>query len=83
MELRRFFVSVTIIAAGLTMISPLIRKPPQIELLGQLVIVFVCWFGGTGLIGFGLLHPFKRGWLGSIIAFVLQCAFGNYLLNGF
>jgi hypothetical protein len=81
MDLRRLFTSIFLIAAGLTMVSPLVHRPPHAEFFIHFLIVAICWIGGWGLVGFGLLHPFKRGWIGLLIAVLVQCAIGVDLLN--
>ena len=65
MTLRRLWLSAGIVAVGLAMIASLAGLPT-----GNHDNSLACLVVGVALIGFGLLHPFKLGWLGALLSVI-------------
>jgi hypothetical protein len=84
MDLRRLLVGIACVSGGLAVVTQLLRLADDVFAAPPVVRMafLVLWLVGVSLIGFGLLHPFKRGLVGAILAIILQCAFGDLLLNG-
>ena len=75
-SLRRLLISIGLVAAGLAMIAPMLQGNSQSEYVWQTIIAPSRWLGGTFLIGFGLLHPIKCGWIGAAVVFIMHCMIG-------
>jgi hypothetical protein len=70
-SLGRLFFAIAVIAVGLAIVGQVLQTNSR-DVAHLFPLLVVCWFAGATLIGFGLLHPFKRGWLGAIFALVVQ-----------
>jgi hypothetical protein len=70
-SIKRLLFAMTLIAVGMGLIyfayhHPNLDGTETLQLAGG-------FFGGTALIGAGILAPFRRPWTGAIVAVVLVC----------
>ena len=81
MSLRRIFASIAAIAAGLAIVTQLLRATTGPVHVAWFIPVFLAWCAGVALIGFGLLHPFKRGWTGALVVLgLIFTAYGSVIV---
>jgi len=69
-SLRRLLASIAIISVGLGILTPVLNAEFPLRPIKALALVVAVSPGGW-LIGFGLLHPFKKGWVGAVLVFLV------------
>jgi hypothetical protein len=71
---KDLLISTALIGLGVIMISTLFKHPPEPgpPIMRGAFPFFLLWFGGGAMIGAGVLKPFKQGWLGASVGFIIQ-----------
>ena len=68
-SLKRLFTTVTLLAAGLAVLSQIFRTD-MIDDKSARVLYF--WVGGGMLMGAGFLTPFRKTLLGAVLGLIIQ-----------
>ena len=68
-SLKRLFATVTLLAAGLAVLSQIFRTDMIDDKSGK---VLLFWVGGGMLMGAGILTPFRKTLLGAVLGLIIQ-----------
>ena len=68
--LKDLFLATTLIAVGMSLLYLLFSREPWRG--WSAVVPYALAYGGSALIGAGILAPFKRPWIGAVVGVVVQ-----------